>query len=127
MSHLPCLGNNIPLSRVLPGSFPDCAGKFCKRRETRQNAAVSKARFGDLIVKGNQSDEKRNRGSIVLVVEVIYLGHVSEEDVLPVPQHGGHEDEHGGVIHLSPVALRDAKGAHHSVGKALAWHLLEGR
>ena len=88
---------------------------------------MSKVRFGYLIVTANQSDKKRNRASIVLVVEVVYLGHVSEEDVLPVPQHGRHEDEHGRVIHLSSVALRDAKGAHHSVGKALAWHLLEGR
>lgn len=31
MSHQPCLGNKIPLSRVLPGSFPNCAGIFCKR------------------------------------------------------------------------------------------------
>lgn len=116
MSHPPCLGNKIPLSRVLPGSFPGCAGKFCKRREKRQNAAVSEVRRGDLIVKGSRSEEKGNRGSIVLVVEVVYLGHVSEEDILPVPQHGRHEDEHGGVIHLGSVALRDAKR-----GSSLSW------
>lgn len=53
-------------------------------------------------------------------MEVVYLRHVSEEDILPVPEHGRHEDEHGGVVHLSSVALRDAKGAHHSDGTALA-------
>lgn len=42
MNHQPCLGNKIPLSRVLPGSFPNCAGIFCKRQGKRQNAAVSK-------------------------------------------------------------------------------------
>lgn len=47
-------------------------------------------------------------------MEVIDLGHVSEEDVLPVSQHRGQEDEHGRIIHLCSVALPDAKRAHHS-------------
>lgn len=120
MSHPPCRGNKIPLSRVLPDSFPDYAGKFCKRREKRQNAAVSMARLWYLFIIGNQSDKRGNRARIVLIVEVVYLRHVSEEDILPVPEHGRHEDEHGGVVHLSSVALRDAKGSHHSDGRGLA-------
>lgn len=98
-----------------------------RRWEKRQNATVSKVHFGYRIIIGNQSDTDGNKASIILVVEVVYLRHVSKEDILPVPQHRRHEDKHGRVIHLSSVALRDAKGAHHSVGKALAWHLLEGR
>lgn len=53
---------------------------------------------------------KGEQNITILIVEVIDLGHVSEENVLPVPQHGGQEDEHGRIIHLSSVALPDEKG-----------------
>lgn len=56
------------------------------------------------------SEAKRGRrASTILVVKVIYLRHVSKEDILPVPQHGRHKDDHGRVVHLSSVALQDAK------------------
>ena len=60
-----------------------------------------------------------NGASIILVVEVIYLRHVSKKDILPVPQHGRQENDHGRVVHLCSVALQEAKGVHHYIFKAL--------
>lgn len=63
--------------------------------------------------------KRGTRASIILVVEVIYLRHVSKKDILPVPQDGRQENDHGGVVHLCSVALQEAKKVHHYIFKAL--------
>lgn len=109
MSHQPCLGNKIPLSRVLPGSFPNCAGIFCKRWRRDKMQLWARYYLGTSSLQEISEAKRGRRASTILVVKVIYLRHVSKEDILPVPQHGRHKDDHGRVVHLSSVALQDAK------------------
>lgn len=48
---------------------------------------------------------RTSANSASLVVEVVYLGHVPEQNVLLVVEGGGDEMRHAGVVHLISVTL----------------------